>query len=38
MDVIAAEKGQQFDPKIVEYLQENIVEIESIMQRFPSDS
>jgi response regulator RpfG family c-di-GMP phosphodiesterase len=38
MDVIVAEKGQQFDPKMVEFLQENIDEIENIMQRFPSDS
>jgi response regulator RpfG family c-di-GMP phosphodiesterase len=38
MDVIVAEKGQQFDPKMVEYLQENIDEIESIMRSFPSES
>jgi HD-GYP domain-containing protein (c-di-GMP phosphodiesterase class II) len=27
MDVIVAEKGQQFDPKMVELLQQNIEEI-----------
>lgn len=34
MEVIVAEKGQQFDPKMVELLQENIDEIENIMQSF----
>jgi response regulator RpfG family c-di-GMP phosphodiesterase len=38
MDVISAEKGQQFDPKMVEFLQANIDEIEKIMESFPSDS
>jgi response regulator RpfG family c-di-GMP phosphodiesterase len=38
MAVIVAEKGEQFDPKMVELLQENINEIENIMQSFPSDS
>jgi response regulator RpfG family c-di-GMP phosphodiesterase len=38
MDVIVAEKGQQFDPKMVEYMQENIDEIENIMQSFPSEN
>lgn len=38
MEVIVAEKGQQFDPKMVELLQENIDEIESIMQNLCSDS
>jgi response regulator RpfG family c-di-GMP phosphodiesterase len=34
MNVILAEKGQQFDPKLVEYLQQNIDDIEYIIQRF----
>jgi response regulator RpfG family c-di-GMP phosphodiesterase len=38
MDVIVAEKGQQFDPKMVEILQENIDEIENIMLSFSCDS
>jgi|TARA_B110000240_G_C13280277_1_gene359749 response regulator RpfG family c-di-GMP phosphodiesterase len=38
MDVIVAEKGQQFDPNMVELLQENIDEIDNIMQKFPSNS
>jgi response regulator RpfG family c-di-GMP phosphodiesterase len=37
MRVIIAEKGQQFDPKMVEFLQENIDEIENIIQTFHSD-
>jgi response regulator RpfG family c-di-GMP phosphodiesterase len=36
MEAIVAQKGQQFDPKMVEYLQQNIDEIEDIMQTFPS--
>ena len=38
MDVIVAEKGHQFDPIMVELLQQNIVEIENIMQSFPNES
>lgn len=38
MGVIVDEKGQQFDPKMVELLQENIDEIENIMQSFPNES
>ena len=38
MQVIVAEKGQQFDPKIVELLQENIDEIENIMQSLPREN
>mgnify|MGYP003632312441 FL=1 len=38
MEVIVAEKGQQFDPKMVELLQQNIEEIESIMQSLTSES
>ena len=38
MKVIVAEKGQQFDPKMVEFLQENIDEIEDIMQRYSIDN
>lgn len=38
MDVIVSKKGQQFDPTMVELLQENIEQIENIMQRFPSES
>jgi len=38
MQVIVAEKGQQFDPKIVELLQQNIDEIENIMQSLPSEN
>jgi response regulator RpfG family c-di-GMP phosphodiesterase len=38
MDVIVAEKGQQFDPKMVELLQENIDEIENIMQSFSNEN
>jgi response regulator RpfG family c-di-GMP phosphodiesterase len=38
MDVIVAEKGQQFDPKIVELLQQNIDAIENVMQRLSSKS
>jgi response regulator RpfG family c-di-GMP phosphodiesterase len=36
MEVIVAEKGQQFDPKMVGFLQENLDEIENIMLSFPS--
>ena len=36
MDVIIAQRGQQFDPKLVDLLQENIDEIEIIMQKFSS--
>jgi response regulator RpfG family c-di-GMP phosphodiesterase len=38
MEVIVAEKSQQFDPKIVELLQENIEEIENIMQRLSGEN
>ena len=38
MDVLMAEKGQQFDPHLVELLQQNIDEIENIMQCFSSES
>jgi response regulator RpfG family c-di-GMP phosphodiesterase len=38
MDVIVAEKGQQFDPKMVELLQENIEEIENIMHSLASEN
>jgi response regulator RpfG family c-di-GMP phosphodiesterase len=38
MDVIMAEKGQQFDPHLVELFQQNIDEIENIMQCFSSKS
>lgn len=38
MDVIVAEKGQQFDPKLVEFLQENIDEIENVMQSYADES
>jgi response regulator RpfG family c-di-GMP phosphodiesterase len=38
VEVMAAEKDHQFDPKIVEILQENIGEIETIIQGFPSES
>jgi response regulator RpfG family c-di-GMP phosphodiesterase len=38
MEVIVAEKGQQFDPKMVELLQENIEEIENIMQSLCSEN
>lgn len=38
MEVMAAEKGHQFDPKIVEILQENIGEVETIIQGFPIES
>jgi response regulator RpfG family c-di-GMP phosphodiesterase len=38
MDVVLAEKGQQFDPKLVEILQDNIEEIEAIMQSFSKQS
>ncbi len=38
MEVIVAEKGQQFEPKMVELLQENLDEIENIMQSFPNES
>ena len=34
MEVIHAEKGQQFDPRLVDLLQDNIEEIEAIMQEF----
>jgi response regulator RpfG family c-di-GMP phosphodiesterase len=38
MDVIVAQKGQQFDPNMVELLQQNIEEIENIIQSFSSNS
>ena len=38
MSIIAAEKGQQFDPKIVELLEQNIGEIEQVVQEFSSKS
>jgi HD-GYP domain-containing protein (c-di-GMP phosphodiesterase class II) len=38
MEVMAAEKGHQFDPKIVEILQENIGEVETIIQGIPIES
>jgi len=38
IEVIVAEKGQQFDPNMVELLQKNIDEIEQIMQRFPDEN
>ncbi len=38
MDVIMAEKGQQFDPSMVELLQHNIEEIENIIQLFSNNS
>jgi response regulator RpfG family c-di-GMP phosphodiesterase len=34
MDVIVAEKGQQFDPKMIKLLQQNIKEIENIIKIF----
>ena len=38
MQVIVTEKGQQFDPNMVELLQQNIDEIENIIQSFPNES
>ena len=38
MQEIVAEKGHKFDPKMVELLQKNIDEIETVLQRFPSES
>jgi response regulator RpfG family c-di-GMP phosphodiesterase len=38
MQVIEQEKGQQFDPDLVELLLKNIDEIESIMLQFPSEN
>lgn len=38
MDVIVAQKGHQFDPNMVELLQQNIEEIENIIQSFSNNS
>lgn len=38
MEAIIAEKGQQFDPYMVELLQQNIDAIENIVQHFPNKS
>jgi response regulator RpfG family c-di-GMP phosphodiesterase len=38
MDIIVSQKGQQFDPNMVELLQQNIEEIENIIQSFSNNS